>query len=188
MTPARLAVLAAAALLAACAPPGGGLPPARPAATSTPLIRPTLPPTWTPTHTATAAPPTATATPSPAPTLTPTLSAARLCASLWLVTNLRDGAIYASDARLTLLAYLPAADARLRFAATHRQTGGGRGVELPGGRLVGWQYAVARLGDPGRYVWTLSVRSDRYGDICQQQGSFWVQRRPLGRPDRMRPR
>ena len=185
---ARLAALAAAVLLAACAP-SDDLPSATyPVVTRPPLIRPTLPPTWTPTLTATAAPPTATPSATPAPTSTPTLSAAALCASLWLNTNLRDGAVYAPDARLTLLAHLPAADARLRFLATHRRTGAKQGVELPGGRFTGWQLPAQQFAHPGYYDWTLSVRSDPFGDICQQQGAFWISRRPPSRPDGTRPR
>jgi hypothetical protein len=164
-------------LLAACS---SGTPDSRPLAAAptltrtpvTPAPRGTLPLTWTPTPTVTPAPPTDTPTPQPSPSPTPTLSAADLCQSLWLVTNLRDGGIYGWEDIITVLVSLPAADAKLQFRFKPHGEGEERGVDLPGGESIGWQVKIRDLPKAGQYDWRLGVATGQYGDICQQSGFF----------------
>jgi hypothetical protein len=164
-------------LIAACS---GGAPSSRPLAAVptltrtpvTPAPRGTLPPTWTPTPTRTPAPPTDTPTPQPSPSATPTLSAADLCQSLWLVTNLRADGIYGWEDTITVLVSLPAADAKLQFRFKPHERGEERGVDLPGGQSIGWQVKIRDLPKAGQYDWRISVATEQYGEICVQSGFF----------------
>jgi hypothetical protein len=164
-------------LLAACST---GTPDSRPLASVptltrtpvTPAPRGTLPPTWTPTPSYTPAPPTDTPTSQPSTTPAPTLSAADLCKSLWLVTNLRNGGIYAWDNLITVLVSLPEANDKLQFRFKPHDGGEGRGVDLPGGQSIGWQVKISDLTKPGQYDWRISLITEQYGEICIQSGFF----------------
>jgi hypothetical protein len=169
---ARWGAAVCALLIAACAPnnrPAANVPRTTPV---TPAPRGTLPPTWTPTPSRTPAPPTDTPTPQPSPSMTPPLSAADLCKSLWLASNLHDGSIFAWEHVITLLVSIPSPDVKVRIAFKNHQTGEGRGIDLNGGQGGGWQVKIRDLPGVGQYDWRISLQTEQYGEICVQTGFF----------------
>lgn len=147
------------------------------AASPTPYIRPTLPPTWTPTFTATPAPPTATRTPTPTPIPSVTPSAAEICQNFWVVTNLTGSAeplYFNRHSQISMLLNTDSAEDSIHFSLTHRLTGEGKTLDLPGGQMVGGGIPVKDLPAAGLYDWSLSVQSAAYGELCKQTGVFIV--------------
>jgi hypothetical protein len=166
---ARLIWPCLALLLAACAP---GITPTlanQPAATVTPVPRSTLPPLWTPSDTPTI---TLTPTPTATPSRTPTPSVEDICAAFGLLHDFTGKTIYDWGSYIPILVNLERRDVLLRFTATHRLSGEGTGFELPGGQPVIMEFRISALPRPGTYDWTLGLRSETYGDICELTGSF----------------
>lgn len=151
----------------------------------TPIVRPTLPPTWTLTPTPTPAPPTVTQTPTRTPTATATLSAAAICDTFEVDTNLDQRRILGPAMSVTVIVNAPT-DATVRFMAVHTTTGDNRGVDFPGGPMAGFQLPVSRLPAPGRYDWTVKLISPVYGDLCERGGWFIItqsESTPANEPD-----
>jgi hypothetical protein len=164
------------------------LPPTATAHLSThqgPVVPLTLPPTWTatftpsPTNTLTPTPITPTATSTPLPSL------AQLCASFTLDYSFDDGHVFVWGDTITMLYGTPykivrdpltnnAVPVRIRFLATHADSGENLGVQSDGGQTSGMQLDAERLTTPGYYTWKLFVYADSFGERCLHEGNFYV--------------
>lgn len=167
-------------VLAGCGSPAAVETSDAPAMSATPLTRPTLPPEWTPTFTVTPAPPTATATLRPTATPMPTLTVADICREFTWETNFspdpQTGGAHRfdGDGVVSVLATTPTVDLQVRFQLTIIETGETDYFDMPGGQMVGLNYGVKYLPQPGTYEWALLVISPLYGEICRQGGEFVV--------------
>jgi hypothetical protein len=106
------------------------------------------------------------------PSVTPTAGAESICAGFELLHDFSGELVYPWDGYIPILVRLDSRDAWIRFTATHRISGEGTGFELPGGQTVAMEFQMRALPRPGTYDWTLSVRTEAYGEICALNGSF----------------
>ena len=169
-----------ALILSGCGTPVPVAAPTPTIISATPNARLTLPPEWTLTPTFTPAPPTATATLKPTSTTVPTLTATDICREFSWETNFspdpKTGGAHRfdGDGMVSVLATTPTVDLQVRFELTIVETGEVDHFDMPGGQMVGLNYGVKYLPQPGTYEWSLVVISPLYGELCKQGGEFIV--------------
>jgi hypothetical protein len=174
----RFCYLAILCLIAACSPQLSPTPEiSTPFPTNAaPLVPQTLPPTWTPTFTPTPLPPTVTPTITPTPSPIPTASAEDICAGFKLLHDFDTGKPYPWNGAITFYMTSTAPEVVIRFVAIHRSTGENQGAQFPGGQTIIAELPASLLPHPGLYDWKLSIHSEKYGDLCKQEGTFVVLR------------
>ena len=136
-----------------------------------PIVQKTLPPSWTPSPTPTITP---TRTPTLTPSVTPTESPEDICAGFKLLYDFSGQQRYAMDGYIPIILTLDSPSASIHFEAVQRFSGESKGFDLPGGGSISMTFHISALPGPGLYDWTLSARSDSYGDLCTLQGRFLV--------------
>ncbi len=116
------------------------------------------------------------------------MSAAAICDTFYLNTNLHSGQIFAWDHQVSLYVDTVPSDVTVRFLAVHHFSGDNRGADLPGGQSNILQLPIKNLPQTGQYDWTLVVESPAYGDLCAQSGWFIAAGRNSTRPEENRMR
>lgn len=142
----------------------------------TPVAPGALPPTWTPTFTPSPLPPSSTPTTTLTATPAPTESAEAICEGFRLIYEFDNRKPFTWEGAIPLMFEIQSSEVVVRFLAVHRRSGENKGVELPGGQTLIANFPVNLLPAPGLYDWRLSVISETYGELCQQNGTFVVLR------------
>lgn len=131
--------------------------------------RMTLPPSWTPTFTPTVTDtrtPTDTPTLTHTPSITPTRSADDLCAAFIASFLFEPDRVYEMTDQVDYLVGVDEPDTRIHLEAVNDASGDTYVITLEGGTFYMGRFGLDVLPSGGRYTWTISLESPRYGNIC----------------------